>query len=195
MCNLFFVVESVDIASYADDTTRYVYLEDVDLIIENLEVTTNEICQWFSDKCHLVITTNEEINVSIRREKTQNSKIQKLLGVTIDNKLFFTEHVHTICDKASQNLNALARLSSFVCLEERRLIMKVFVNSKFGYCPPIWKFHKRTLNNRINRIHERVLKIVYRDKTSNCTELLQKDNVVTVHQRNLQVLATKAYKV
>ena len=65
MCNLFFVVESVDIASYADDTTRYACLEDIDLIIEKLEVTANEIFQWISDKCHLLITTNEERNVSI----------------------------------------------------------------------------------------------------------------------------------
>ena len=56
-------------------------------------------------------------------------------------------------------------------------------------------FHNRTLNNRINRIHERALRIVYRDKTSNFTELLQKDNAVAVHQRSLQVLATKVYKV
>ena len=56
-------------------------------------------------------------------------------------------------------------------------------------------FHNRTLNNRINRIHERALRIVYRDKTSNFTELLQKDNAVIVHQRNLQVLATEVYKV
>ena len=56
-------------------------------------------------------------------------------------------------------------------------------------------FHNRTLNNRINRIHERALKIVYRDRTSNFTELLQKDNAVTVHQRNLQVLASEDYKL
>ena len=73
--------------------------------------------------------------------------------------------------------------------------MKGFVNLQFGYCPLIWMFHNRTLNNRINRIHEQALRIVYRDKTSNFTELLQKDNVVTVHQRNLQVLATEVYKV
>ena len=117
MCNLFFIVESVDIASYANDTRRYVCLEDIDLIIEKLEVTANEIFQCLSDKCHLLITTNEERNVSTGREKTQNSKIEKLLGITIDNKLFFTEHVHTICDKASLNLNVLARLSSFMSLE------------------------------------------------------------------------------
>ena len=56
-------------------------------------------------------------------------------------------------------------------------------------------FHNKTLNNRINRIHERALRIIYCDKTSNFTELLQKHNVVTVHQRNLQVLATEVYKV
>ena len=127
--------------------------------------------------------------------RIQNSKSEKLLGVTIDNKLSFTEHVRKICDKASQKLNALARLSSFMSLEKRRLIMKAFVNSQFGYCPLIWMFHNRTLNNRINRIHERALRIVYQDKKSSFNELLRRDNTVTVHQRNLQVLATELYKV
>ena len=63
-----------------------------------------------ADNCHLLITTNEERNVSIGGEKIQNRKSEKLLGVTIDNKLSFTEHVHKIFDKVSQKLNALARL-------------------------------------------------------------------------------------
>ena len=100
------------------------------------------------------ITTNEERNISIGGEKIQNRKNEKLVGVTIDNKLSFTEHVHKICDKASQKLNALAQLSGFMNLEKRRLIMKAFINSQFGYCPLIWIFHNRTLKNRINRIHE-----------------------------------------
>ena len=56
-------------------------------------------------------------------------------------------------------------------------------------------FHNRTLNKRINKIHERALRIVYQDKISNLTELLKKDNEVTVHQRILQVLGTEVYKV
>ena len=148
-----------------------------------------------ADKCHLLVTTIEERNISVEGEKIQNSKSEKLLRVTIDNKLSFTEHVHKICDKASQKRNALTRLSSFMSLEKRRIIMKAFVHSQFGYCPLIWMFHNRTLNNKINRIHERALRIVYRDKTSNFTELLQKDNAVTVHQKHLQALATEIYKV
>ena len=73
--------------------------------------------------------------------------------------------------------------------------MKAFVDSQFGYCPLIWLFYKRTLNNRINRIHKKALRIVYCDKTSNFIELQQKDNAVTVHQRNLQVLATEFCKL
>ena len=82
-----------------------------------------------ADKCHFLISTDEERNISIGGKKTQKSRIEKLLGVTIDNKLSFTKHVRKICDKASQRLNALARLSSFMSLEKRRLIMKAFVNS------------------------------------------------------------------
>ena len=81
-----------------------------------------------ADKCHLLITTNEERNISIEGEKIQNSKSKKLLGVTIDNKLSFTEHVNKIFDKASQKLNALARLSSFISLENPRIIVKAFVH-------------------------------------------------------------------
>ena len=73
--------------------------------------------------------------------------------------------------------------------------MKTFVHLQFGYCPVIWMFHNITLNNKINRIHERVLRIVYRDKTSNFTKLLQKGNALTVHKRNLRVLAPEIYKV
>ena len=43
--------------------------------------------------------------------------------------------------------------------EKRGIIIKAFVNSQIGYCPLIWMFHNRTLNNTINRIHEQALRI------------------------------------
>ena len=56
-------------------------------------------------------------------------------------------------------------------------------------------FHSRALNNKINYIHERALRITYNDRTSTFEELLNKDNSVSIHLRNLQVLVTKLYKV
>ena len=79
-------------------------------------------------------------------------------------------------------------------LSKRKALMKTFVISQFNYCPLVWMFHSRKLNHRINSIHERALRVTYQDYQSTFLQLLQKDNSVTIHQRNLQVLATEIFK-
>ena len=73
--------------------------------------------------------------------------------------------------------------------------MKAFITSQFGYCPLVWMFHSKQINNRINRLHERSLRITYNDYHSTFQDLLIKDKSVSIHQRNLQVFATLLYKV
>ena len=80
-------------------------------------------------------------------------------------------------------------------VKQRQLIMKSFINSQFGYCPIVWMFHSRKMNNRINKIHERSLRIVFNDNTSSFRDLLVKDNSVTIHERNIQNLAIELYKI
>ena len=58
--------------------------------------------------------------------------MESCLGSPLITNCLFTDHVHKICDKASQKLNALVQLSSFMSLEKRRLTMKAFVNLQFG---------------------------------------------------------------
>ena len=72
--------------------------------------------------------------------------------------------------------------------------MKAFITSQFSYCLLIWMFHSRNLNNKINRIHERALRLVYQNNLS-FSELLNLDNSLTVQQKNLQRLVTEIYKV
>ena len=56
-------------------------------------------------------------------------------------------------------------------------------------------FHNRTLNNRINALHEKALRLVYNDSSLSFEELLILDNSFTIHHRNLQKLATEMFKV
>ena len=56
-------------------------------------------------------------------------------------------------------------------------------------------FHNRILNNRINKLQERALRLVHNDNTSSFYELLQKDNSFTIHHRNIQKLALEMYRV
>ena len=96
--------------------------------------------------------------------------------------------------KACQKLNALVRLAPFMNVDKKRMIMKAFIESQFGYCPLVWMFHSRSFNNKINRIHERALRITYNDKLSSFQNLLEKDNSATIHHRNMKILATETYK-
>ena len=73
--------------------------------------------------------------------------------------------------------------------------MNAFFNAQFSYCPLTWMFHSRKLNNKINKLHERCLRIVYNNNTSTYGELLETDNSVLVHFRNVQALTIELYKV
>ena len=73
--------------------------------------------------------------------------------------------------------------------------MNAFFNCQFNYCPLTWMFHSRKLNNKINKLHERCLRIVYNDNRSTFKQLLEKDNSVSIHSRNLQALAIEMFKV
>ena len=51
------------------------------------------------------------------------------------------------------------------------------------------------MNNKINKLHEKALRLVYNYKQLTFEEGLNKDMSVTIPQRNLQVLATELYKI
>ena len=181
---MFFLPESTDVCNYADDTTFYACDTDLKSLIQRLEHDSLLAIEWFEhnsmklneDKCHLLVSGYkfENIWAKIGKAKIWESKSQKLLGVEIDRTLNFNYQVRTLCDKAGKKLSALARLSNFMSITQKRIIMKSFIESQFGYCPLVWMFHSRSLNNRINHIHERALRIVYKDYYSSFEELLEK---------------------
>ena len=73
--------------------------------------------------------------------------------------------------------------------------MMAFIISQFSYCPLEWMSHSRTLNSKINKLHEKALQLVYDDRQSTFEELLNINKSVTIYHRNLQVLATELNKV
>ena len=71
-----------------------------------------------------------------------------------------------MCKKASQKLNTLTRISNYMDVHKRQTVIKSLINLQFSYSSKIWMFHDISLNNKINSIHERALKITYTDKIS-----------------------------
>ena len=116
-----------------------------------------------ADKCHLLVTRDTDVTAKIGELDVKNSMEEKLLGLKIDSKLSFENHVSTLCKKASQKLHALRRVVSFMDPTKRKRLMKAFITTQLNYCPIIWMFHSRQLNNRTNNIQERALRLVYKD--------------------------------
>ena len=83
---------------------------------------------------------------------------------------------------------------AFMDQEKLKTVMNAFILSQFSYCPVIWMFHDRSMHNKINKIHERALRIAFKDMSSKFEDLLMKAASVAIHLRNLQLLTTEIYK-
>ena len=99
----------------------------------------------------------------------------------------------------SQKVHALTRIAPYMATPKRNLLMNPFFISQFSYCYLVWMCHSRLMKNKINRLHEECLRIVYHCKVhykaSFFEELLDKDGSATIHTKNLQVLATETFNV
>ena len=147
------------------------------------------------DKCHLIVSTNDTAEIQIGEYLIKSSTNERLLGVNIDSKLTFDSHVRHLCNKANKKLRALARITPYMTLEKKKLVMNYFFNARFNYSPLIWMLHTRKNSIKINYLHERCLRLIYSDKKSSYENLLENDNSVSIHHKNIQALAIEMFKV
>ena len=158
---------------------------------------------WFSenflkanaDKCHLIASSKVPVDIQISDIKVTSESRVKLLGIHLDNRLNFDYHVSQLCKKASKKLHALAGIFKYVETSKRRVLVNSFITSQFSYCPFIWMFHSLRMERRKNKIHQRTLRLIYpSDSKLTFKEVLEKNKTVSIHQKNLQVLATEIFK-
>ena len=163
LCDLFFIMNETDFASYADDNTPYRTANTIDEVIQSLEHDSMMLFRWFSDnqmkanisKRHILLNKKNEVAIRTADTEIKNSEYEKLLGIKVDAKLNFNEHLNDIISKASRKVNALSRVMPYMNLSKKKKLVSSFFNSQFNYCPLIWMFHSRIINNKINRLHER----------------------------------------
>ena len=167
--DLFMFVKDAQICYYADDTTIYACDSNIEGVIATLKSDALKIAEWFpnncmklnEDKCHLMVfgDKSNDVSLNIGRITIKESTEEKLLGVILDKKLCFKQQIKSTGKKAGQKLHALSRISYFLDIDQLKRIMQAVILSQFNYCPLAWMFCDRTLNSKINRIHERALRI------------------------------------
>ena len=200
--DLFLIVDNIDIANYADDNTIYKEHENIDDLITSLQDAAAKLFKWFSDnqmkgntdKCHLLLSKDESSEIYLGDSIIESSTCEKLLGIKIDSKLRFDDHIQDLCSKANRTLRALARATSYINLQKRKVLMNAFFNAQFNYFPLIWMLHSRQNNNEIKRLRKRYLRLIHNDKLSSYEELPEKDGSVSIHHKNIQSLAIEMFQ-
>ena len=128
--DLFLFSKDFNLANYADDCPPFEFRGTIDDVIKKLESDLCILIKWYDsnylkpnpDKWHLVLSeTNEHAVISIANDRIANS-------IHFDNKLNFNTHVTKLCKKAGQKLHTLARISNFISLKKKTLLMNVFTS-------------------------------------------------------------------
>ena len=195
LSDLLLIVDDIDIANYADDNTIYKEHENIDDLITSLQDAAAKLFKWFSDnqmkgntdKCHLLLSKDESTEIYIGDSIIESNTCEKLIGIKIDSKLRFDDHIQDLCNKANRKLRALARATPYLNFQKRKVLMNAFFNAEFNYC--------RQNKNKIKHLHERCLRLIHNDKLSSYEEPLEKDGSVSIHHKNIQSLATEMFQI
>ena len=137
-----------NIINYADDTTIYTCEPNTDLVLNKLEKDTSIVFTWFQNNClkansgksHLLTISDNIQHINVRGNQLSSSKYEELLGILIDHKLTFENHLLNIVQKVNRKLHTLARISKYMPQKKLKMIMKAFFYSQFAYCPLTWMF-------------------------------------------------------
>ena len=143
-----------------------------------------------------MILSKNTINKSflIDNKTIESSKSVKLLRLSIDDKLNFWIHINDICKVASAKIKGLRRVRNRLNLSKAKILFNSFILSQFNYCCFVWMFCSKTLQNKINQIQKRALRIVYNEPNLNLDKLVELDKSTTIHIKNIITLLTEVYK-
>ena len=128
-----------------------------------------------------MLSKDESSEIPIGDSVIESSSCEKLLRIKIDLKPSFDDHIQYLCNKAIRKLQALARAIPYMNLQKRKVLMNVFFNVQFNYCPLIWMFHSRQNNNKVKHLHERCLRLIHNKKLSSYEE----NGSVSIHHKNI----------
>ena len=155
LCDMFLFCN--DFANFADDNTPYYIGKTPEEVISQLERSSKSIFEWFENngmkanpnKCHLLLSKNENFEANINENRISNTRFENLLGVTFDNRLNFNHHISKIYKTDSNKLHALARVSNYINEDKGRILFSLYFSYQFNYCPLMWMNYNKSINKKI----------------------------------------------
>ena len=155
-------------------------------VLGQLKGSIDNISDWFkkiflkgnADKYHLITSSKIPVGIEVLNITIMSEEKVKLFGLNFDYQ------ISQLCKKARKKLHALTQVFKYMDISQRKLTANAFIMFQFSYCPLIWMFHGRAMEHRINRIHEKTLRLIYPNQHQlTFKELLEKKNKAVIIHR------------
>ena len=204
--DLFLFIKDAKLANFADDNTIYAENKEIKSLLDLLEKESENAINWFKvndmivnpDKFQMMIIGGNKkmdtVKIKINDVEIKSESSVTLLGVEVDKELNFNNHISTICKKAGNKLNAINRLQNFLAQKEKETLVNTFVYSNFNYCPLVWHFSHKKSTNKIEKLHERCLRFLYKNATDSFEDLLVKTGKPSMELKRIRTLAIEIFK-
>ena len=140
-------------------------------------------------------TPGYELTMKFDENEVKSSDYLKILGVTIENKLTFSEHIGNICKKTSCKVGVFLRLRNLIPWSAKLQLQKSNILPRLTYCDIVWYFCNSSDKKKLERIQERALRAVFKYKSETYSELPTRAGLISLYQRRLPNVAIVMYKV
>ena len=199
MDDLFLFIQNCKLYNYADDNSTKYSSPNINAILTNLEHDCKNAIKWFGDNSmkanpdkfqFMVLSSDplEQRKIEIENDITLLSELRvKLLGVIIDDRLQFNDHISAMCCRA-------ARISEHLDSKSKHIIYNSFVASNFNYCPLVWHFCGQVNNNKLEKLQERSLRIIHNDYESSFETLLKCSKQESLLTKRLKIMILEVFK-
>ena len=192
--------------NFADDNTLSKTGKDVYVLSKTLCDDAEKTLLWFERNCmkanpskfqgFTIISNNcnQSICLELSGVNVPITDTIKLLGLYIDNKLNFSEHVSRLCKKAAFHVNAMSRVAKYLDTKSRLKVFHAFIRSNFQYANIVWHFTSIRNILKIEKLQRRALKIVFNDYVSSYTELLSKAKTQSLYISRIKSILIETFK-
>ena len=116
------------------------------------------------------------------------------MGIQLDDKLNFNQHISNICKSAANQLNALIRLQKFLSFEEKEVLINSYFMANFNYCPLVWMFSNVISLKKIENLQKQALKFLYKSYNTSYEDLLSKSGFSSMNLKRLRKPCVEIFK-
>ena len=149
-----------------------------------------------------------EIDVKLNGTPIERSTCERFLGVLVDEKLSWSDHIKMLASKISRNSGIIYKLKGIVPESVLKTLYNSFIQSNLNFCSSVWGLRSknsvellfRAQKKSIRAIENRFNLFFYNKDTGECPchtkEIFERNSLLTVHNliaKNCLTLMHKVY--